>query len=272
MRYLALVALFLPLLAQAQTERVVERNQHFWFSHWGDHMVADKWSVHSEFHIRRADMGATAQQLLIRPAVNYHLNDAVKFTVGYSYYENYRFGEFPIRFPNWEHHIYEQMQTTHRIGKLVMAHRFRMEHRWAAQIVPNETGDEGVFDGYKTSNRMRYRMWAAYPLSSDKKLTANAYWELFLVTRLPSGQDRFNQNRLAGMLGYRATKELNILVGYLHQALQRSGAANGVDLDQRNGTLHVAAVLNLDFRKKNRAPAGDQEHGRDSDDIQQLMD
>ena len=80
------IALF-PLFAHAQSDRVVERNQNFWFSHWGDHMVADKWSLHSEFHIRRADMGASAQQLLIRPAVNYHLNDQVMFTVGYSYYD-----------------------------------------------------------------------------------------------------------------------------------------------------------------------------------------
>jgi len=250
MRPFALLAFICPVLVHAQTDRVVESNQNFWFSHWGDHHVAEKWSVHSEFHIRRAELGATAQQLLIRPAVNYHLNDAVIFTVGYSYYENYGFGEFPIRFSNWEQHIYEQVQTTHRIGKLVMSHRFRIEHRWIARLVPNAAGDEGVFDGYSTSNRMRYRIWNTYPLNKSGKLTANAYWELFLVTQAASGVDRFNQGRLAGMLGYRATKELNILVGYLHQNLQRPGAANGVDLDQRNATLHIAAVLNLDFRGK----------------------
>ncbi|MBL7963133.1 MAG: DUF2490 domain-containing protein [Flavobacteriales bacterium] len=251
MKLLVLPALLLPLLVKAQTDRVVENNQNLWFSHWGDHHVAEKWSVHSEFHIRRADMGASPQQLLIRPAVNFHLNDMVKFTLGYSYYENYGFGEFPIRFNNWEHHIYEQVQTTHRLGKLVMAHRFRMEHRWVAQIVPDPSGgDGGVFDGYSTSNRMRYRLWNTYPLNPNGKLTGNAYWELFLVTRAPSGVDRWNQNRLAVMLGYRFTKELNVLVGYLQQNLQRAGAANGVDLDQRNGTLHIAAVLNLDFRGK----------------------
>lgn len=248
MRLFLLLAFSFPFFAHAQTERVVENNQNFWFSHWGDHHVAEKWSVHSEFHIRRAELGAAPQQLLIRPAVNFHLNDQVKFTVGYSYYENYGFGEFPIRFSNWEHHIYEQVQTTHRMGKLAMAHRFRMEHRWIAQLVPSVTGDEGVFDGYSTSNRMRYRAWLAYPLNKKETLSANAYWELFLVTQAANGVDRFNQNRLAAMLGYRVSKELKILVGYLQQNLQRPGAANGVDLDQRNGTLHIAAIFNLDFR------------------------
>jgi hypothetical protein len=249
-RLFVLLTCLLPLVANAQTDRVVEHNQNFWFSHWGDHFVAKKWSVHSEFHIRRAELGAAPQQLLIRPAANYHLNDDVMFTLGYSYYENYGFGEFPIRFSNWEHHIYEQVQTTHRLGKLTMAHRFRIEHRWIARIVPDETGNEGVFDGYSTSNRMRYRIWNTYPLNKNGKLTANAYWELFLVTKAASGVDRFNQNRLAGMLGYRFTKELNVLVGYLQQDLQRPGAANGVDLDQRNATLHIAAIFNMDFRRK----------------------
>ncbi len=251
MKRLSLLSLLFPLLAAAQTDRVVENNQNFWFSHWGDHFVANKWSVHSEFHIRRADMGASPQQLLIRPAVNFHLNEAVMFTLGYSYYENYGFGEYPIAFNNWEHHVYEQVQITQRLGKLTMAHRFRMEHRWIAQIVPDPAGGgDGVFDGYSTSNRMRYRVWNTYPLSRDSKLTGNAYWELFLVTRAASGVDRFNQNRLAVMLGYQFTRELNVLVGYLQQNLQRAGAANGVDLDQRNATLHLAAVLNLDFRRK----------------------
>lgn len=251
--HLLTIALF-PLFAHAQSERVVERNQNFWFSHWGDHMVADKWSLHSEFHIRRADMGASAQQLLIRPAVNYHLNDQVMFTVGYSYYENYPFGEFPIRFQNWEHHIYEQAQITHRLGKLALAHRYRIEHRWIAQIVPDYTGNEGVFDGYITSNRMRYRLWLTYPIGRSEKFTANTYWELFLVTRAASGVDRFNQNRLSAMVGYRPVKEVNLLIGYLQQDLERPGAANGEDLSQRNATLHIAAVVNLDLRKKKADP------------------
>jgi hypothetical protein len=66
--------------------------------------------------------------------------------------------------------------------------------------------------------------------------------------------DRFNQNRLSAMVGYRPVKEVNLLIGYLQQDLERPGAANGEDLSQRNATLHIAAVVNLDLRKKKADP------------------
>jgi hypothetical protein len=49
-------------------------------------------------------------------------------------------------------------------------------------------------------------------------------------------------------------KEVNLLIGYLQQDLERPGAANGEDLSQRNATLHIAAVVNLDLRKKKADP------------------
>jgi Protein of unknown function (DUF2490) len=237
------------LLSPAQVDRVVERGQHAWLSHWGDHRVANKWSLHTELHLRRAEMGALAQQLLLRPAVNYHMNEQTLLTAGYSYYENYRFGEFPLRFANWEHHAYAQAQLTHRLGKLALAHRYRIEHRWIAQVVPNASGT-GEFDEYRTSQRLRYRLWFIYPLGKKERFSANAYWELFLLTRRANGVDGFGQNRLSAMVGYKPSKEVNLLLGYLQQDLQRSGAANGLDLSQRNATIHLAAVINLDLRRR----------------------
>ncbi len=250
-----------PLLAAAliaasvalQAQRVEDPNAHFWFSHWGDHRVHDRWSLHSEFHIRRSELGGSAQQLLIRPAVNFHLHDKVMLTAGYSYYENYRYGKYPIRFSNWEHHGFLQAQFSNEIGRVRMQHRYRWEHRWMARLVPNGTTGEGDHDGYGTSERFRYRVWVTLPIGSDSPWTLNAYDEIFLSIGGTVPGDRFSQNRISGLLGFSPTKEMTLMAGYLFQTLNRVDAFSGSDVLEANSTLHVVLVYNLGLWK-GRAP------------------
>lgn len=238
--------LALPIALAAQ--RVEDTNAHFWFSHWGDHRVHDRWSLHSEFHIRRAEMGAGTQQLLIRPAVNFHLHEKVMLTAGYSYYENYRYGAHPIRFANWEHHGFAQVQFANLINKVRMQHRYRWEHRRMAMMRPEEEGP-GTFDGYSASNRFRYRLWVTVPLGSDGPWSVNGYNEAFVSMGGSVAGDRFSQNRLSGLMGYQVNKELNVMAGYLYQTLNRPAAAMGSDVLEKNSTLHLVLVYNLGLRK-----------------------
>ena len=238
------------LVVSVHAQRVADPNSNLWFSHWGDHRVHERWSLHSEFHIRRADMGASAQQLLIRPAVNYHLHDQVMLTGGYSYYENYRYGAYPIHFSNWEHHGFAQIQFTGSVGRLRMQHRYRWEHRWMARMLPDEATGEAFLDGYGTSERFRYRVWAILPIRSDTPWTLNGYNEIFLSLGGTAPGNRFSQNRISGLLGYQLNKELNLMAGYLFQTIDRPGAANGADVLEANNTLHIVAVYNLGMRKR----------------------
>lgn len=242
---------FFPLFllaAPIEAQRLQDTNAHFWFSHWGDHRVLERWSLHSEFHIRRAELGTNAQQLLIRPAVNFHLHDKVMLTAGYSYYENYRYGAHPIRFANWEHHGFAQVQFTSLINKVRMQHRYRWEHRWMARLAPDADGSDR-FDGYGESDRFRYRVWLTVPLGKDTPWTLNGYDEIFLSLGGTAPGNRFSQNRASALLGYHVNKELNVLAGYLHQTIDRAGAAMGADVVEKNSTLHVVLVYNLGLWK-----------------------
>lgn len=78
-----------PMTVSAQAPRATDPNGNLWVSQWGDHRFHERWSIHTEAHWRRADLGMNWQQLLVRPAINFHLNDQVMFK-GYSYYFNYR--------------------------------------------------------------------------------------------------------------------------------------------------------------------------------------
>jgi len=255
-RTLLLPALFMAASAHAQTQRITDPNNNLWISHWGDHHVSEHWSFHTEAHWRRADMGENWQQLLVRPAVNYHLNDQVMFTLGYSYYQNYPYGEHPIKFPNWEHHLYQQVQLNQSIGRVRIAHRFRMEERFIARMTLSESDPTvGVFDRYVYQSRFRYRVWLTLPLGKHDKVvpgvfTANLYDELFLNFGDSQRLDFMNQNRISALLGYQVNKPLNVMLGYMLQNLQRPGAASGADLMEVNSTVHLVLVYNLDLRKK----------------------
>lgn len=249
----------LPGNVTGQTQRITDPNANLWISHWGDQRIHDRWSLHTEIHWRRADLGMNWQQLLVRPAVNYHLNDQVLFTQGYSYYFNYQYGEYPIRFQNWEHHLYQQVQLTQPLGRIKFQHRFRMEERFIAQLTPStENPANGEFDRYAYQSRFRYRVWLTIPLGRHAQaepggFTANFYDEVFLNFGDSQRLDYIHQNRISALLGYQVNKAFSVLLGYLYQTIQRPGAANGADLMELNSTIHLALVYDLDLRRSKPA-------------------
>ena len=258
MRHLLLLAI--PFCGQATfAQRITGPNTHLWVSHWGDQRISERWSFHTEGHWRRAELGVHWQQLLLRPAVNFHLNDQVLLTQGYSFYSNYPYGTYPIRFRNHEHHLYQQVQLTQPIGRVGIQHRFRMEERFIARMVPSSADPyKGVQNGYTYQSRFRYRVWVTIPLGHPKVapgvFSAHLYDEVFLNFGDSQRLDLINQNRVSALLGYQVSKPVGLLLGYLYQTLQRPGAANGADLIELNSTVHLAVVCNLDLRRP-KAPA-----------------
>ena len=245
--------------ASAQTQRVTDPNTNLWVSHWGDQRFHDRWSFHTEAHWRRADLGVNWQQLLVRPAINFHLNDQVMFTQGYNYYFNYQYGEYPIRFQNWEHHLYQQVQLNQPLGRVKLQHRFRMEERFIARLkASQEDPTTGVFDTYAYQSRFRYRAWVSVPLNSNAPMepgtiSVNFYDEVFLNFGDSQRLDYIQQNRISALLGYQMDQQFNILLGYLYQTIQRPGASTGADLMELNSTIHLALVYNLDLRRSRPA-------------------
>ena len=250
------VALLLMAIAVcAHAQRTIDPNAHLWASHWGDHRISERWGFHTEGHWRRANLGQDRQQLLLRPAINFHLNDQVLLTQGYSYYFNYAYGAHPIKYQNWEHHLYQQVQLSgHAIGRARLQHRFRMEERFIAKLKPaDDDASVGEFDSYTYQSRFRYRAWLTVPLGHDKVepgvFSAQFYDEVFLNFGDSQRLDFIQQNRISALLGYQVSKPVSILAGYLYQTIQRPGAASGADLIELNSTVHVALVCNLDLRK-----------------------
>ncbi|MFN3875530.1 MAG: DUF2490 domain-containing protein [Flavobacteriales bacterium] len=254
-RHLLPALLLIAGALDASAQRVTDPNANLWVSHWGDQRFADRWSFHTEAHWRRTNLGRDWQQLLIRPAVSFHLNEQVLFTLGYSYYFNYQYGTYPITFQNREHHLYQQVQLSGQaIGHVRLQHRFRMEERFIAKMKASEDYPlQSELDRYTYQSRFRYRVWLTLPLGHEQVepgvLTANFYDEVFLNFGDSRRSDYIQQNRVSALLGYQVSKPFSILAGYLYQTIQRPGAAHGADLMELNSTIHLGLVYNGDLRK-----------------------
>lgn len=255
MRKILLPILLIAATAPALAQRVTDSQQHLWISHWGDQRISERWSFHTEGHWRRDNLGKDWQQLLLRPAINFHLNDQVLLTQGYSYYFNYAYGEHPIKYQNWEHHLFQQVQLSGQaIGRARLQHRFRMEERFIAKLVPSSDDPaQGEFEHYTYQSRFRYRVWLTVPLGHEKVepgvFSAQFYDEVFLNFGDSQRSDYIHQNRISALLGYQVSKPFSVLAGYLYQTINRPGAVSGSDLMELNSTVHVALVCNLDLRK-----------------------
>jgi hypothetical protein len=212
--------------------------------------------------LRRADLGKTWQQWLLRPAVNYHMNEQVVVTIGYSYYVNHPYGAYPITSSNWEHNVFEQVQLGQAFGRLKLTHRFRLEQRYLAVMKATGMNDDAELDRYMYQNRFRYRVGLVLPLGHNHKVepgvfSANLYDEVFLNFGDSQRLDYIQQNRISAFLGYQVNRPLNLMLGYLLQTIQRPGAAQGADLVEMNSTIHLAIVYSLDLRKKAEPPTND---------------
>src|SRR5687768_12054866 len=119
MRLSALPWIFMFTAFLSAQDRVTDHNAHGWFMYFGDHPLgSSKWGVHLEGQWRRNAVISRWQQLLLRPAINYTLNNNVMLTGGYAYIRSYPYGEYPaLRAATPEHRLWQQAMIRYRTGK-----------------------------------------------------------------------------------------------------------------------------------------------------------
>ena len=127
------LAAIIPVLAGAQT--IQDTNLHAWFMYFGDHPVNDRWGVHLESQVRRANAGLTWQHLLIRPGINYQLNKNVMLTAGYAYVRTSPYGDVPAKTAFPEHRVFEQALIKYGVKKSRCSTGCDWNSGWSEQIV-----------------------------------------------------------------------------------------------------------------------------------------
>ena len=242
------VAALLPLLPRgsiAQTPRTTRENINAWFTVSGENRLSERWYLDYDVGLRRSGPVKEMQSFLPRFGMRYQVNQAVRLTGGYAFSEVWPYGKLPNAFRAPEHRLWEQLQINHAVGRVALAHRYRLVQRWLGRVAL-EDGEEQVQNWVRT-NRFRYRLQATLPLQGktldDGEFYVQANDELFVGWGANVQYNVFDQNRSTVAFGRRFSEKLRVEVGYLEQLIEKS---NGRQLE-RNHTLLFAVYPSLSF-------------------------
>lgn len=206
---------------------------------FGNHKLTHKWSLHTEYQWRRANLITMWQQSLLRLGADYRLGENAIVTAGYGYIVTWPYGDQPVPQKFAEHRLWQTLTLTQRQGRFYFQHRFRPEQRWL------QGNGNGSSEGYTYRNRIRYRLLVNYPLNKAEMAPgtwfASLYDEVFIQYGPNFLSNYLDQNRLYAALGYQVSNQCNLQAGYLQQFIVKS---NGLTAE-RNHTLQLALTYNF---------------------------
>ncbi len=247
MRLLAIAFILLQFSTAEGQVRTHARNTNAWLMYFGNHKFSNTLGLHAEVQWRRNDFFADNQQLLLRTGFDFYARRDVRFTLGYAFVETHPYGEFavPQAFP--EHRIWQQVLVPHDLGRIKLAHRYRLEQR----MIGNAS--TGRFEDGRYENRGRYMAKATMDVSrGGNPVFVALYNEVFVNFGDDVAYNLFDQNRLYAALGYTIVPVLKLELGYLYQVVQLRGldATSLQKKIENNHTFQIALFSNLSLSKK----------------------
>lgn len=235
---LALFAVCAPDTVAAQARETREQ-VNGWFVLNNELQLTPRWYIDSDLNLRRSGPYDELAQVLPRVSFRFQPMAPLRFSWGYAFAETWPYGKLPVAYRAPEHRMWEQVQLGQSIGRVGIAHRYRLEQRWLGHVV-EENGDTHVADWVRT-NRARYRALATIPLQGrtldNGEFYATAGDEVFINWGANVQRNVLDQNRLQASLGRRFSKSLRLELGYLEQLIQKS---DGRRLE-RNDTIVLSA-------------------------------
>lgn len=246
----------LTFSAFCQENRIIERNNVGWYTYNGDHTLAPRWALHTEYQWRRIDFIRTWQQSLARLGLVYKLTDRVQVSGGYTLFTTYPYGRYPSAdagVPTTEHRIYEDIQVSDKFGRLELEHRIRLEQRFLGQ--PSDSNPRQIAS-WEYQHRVRYQLSATFPLSGttidNGEFYLNAFDELFIGFGRQVGANVFNQNRISGGLGYQVNDKFTLELNYFNRILQHgeSEPVSNTPIFDIDSGVRFNVNYDLDFSRK----------------------
>lgn len=246
-------------ISSAQHNRENVYNTIGWYGYFGDHKIAKKWSIHTEYQFRRTEFITHWQQSLARFGINYHLSDQVMFTIGYAQAQTFSYGDLPIARKNEfsqnqsfpENRIYQALILKNNTGIFEINHRLMFEQRFLGNVYDSKNNRiEGKSNFVM---RFRYRFRIAMPLQGvtidDKEFYLHAFDEILIGAGANVRNNIFDQNRFQIGIGYKINKNFRIEAGYFNQIVTKP-ASHPISklpvIESNNGVL-IGITYNIDF-------------------------
>jgi len=251
-----LILFNIPFVTQSQNTRNNEYNTIGWYSYFGTFKLDSKYSIHSEYQLRRDNFITDKQQGLLRVGLNYQLNSKIQLRLGYAWIETYPYGETPINGMGkdfTEHRVFQMLTLNDKISIVDISHRFMLEQRWIGRYSNESASTEDIV---ALLNRFRYKFRVKIQLNGnsikDKTPYLACYDEVFLGFGDNVNENIFDQNRFGVVLGYRFNTTLRIEAGYLNQIVQLGREINNQNIFQNNNGIIINTNFNFDLSKKKK--------------------
>jgi len=208
-------------ITNAQT--VTKGDVNTWFLLLNRFSLSDKFAITNEIHERTGSFMSNQGSFILRPSIDYALNDNVELSAGYSYVRSWPYAPYTQPIARNEHNIWEQAMLKSNVGKVTIQHRFRFEHRWVDNIksVNSATGPDYYIEGSTFSNRFRYRFILGFDLlkinNGKNTIFFNSFDELWINQSDNLMPNSFARNWIYTGLGYKFSPDFNIQLGHMHQ-------------------------------------------------------
>lgn len=194
-----------------------------WYDLGINHRISEKSSIDTYTEIWLYEVADNFNFFLLKLGYNYHFNPKLKGTVflGYSDFD----GNINTSVSHtYESRITEQITFKHKLSKVPLDHRFRVEHRFFRK-----------FNSKPKAARIRYRLGIKYNL--NETFFIRLHNELLLTPKFSSTPE----NRFYTGLGINISKSNSIYLGYMNR-----NTSNKQNLHR----IKVGMYLKTNFRKK----------------------
>ncbi|GAA3953536.1 DUF2490 domain-containing protein [Hymenobacter algoricola] len=250
----ALLLLLSSLPALGQAQRVRDANAIGWYVYEGDHALGPRWTIHTEYQWRRVGFIRDWQQSLARLGAACQVGPRLTLGGGYTHLTTHVYGDYPtadtgVPFP--EHRLYQDVQLSDTLGRLTLDQRLRLEQRWVGQLAE---GRGRAVQSWQYQNRIRYQLAATLPLQGPRVEAGEWYLTGFDEVFLSFGQHVsrvFNQNRIAGGLGYQVQDNFRLELLYLNQITQHAAPepVSGLPVFEFNHGFRLGLAYDLTLGK-----------------------
>ena len=203
---LIITLVFVSFNVEAQTKETSA-----WAASFNSFKINQKFGVHFDLQFRSSDELQFLRNVLIRPGLNYQIDQNKIATIGYALVLTNRGPNFGNEYLT-ESRIWEQLVINVPIlNKVSLANRFRLEQRFINRPTASVYSD-----------RIRYFVRSVIPLKKQQdKFTKGVFTalqnEVFLnlSNKEKLNNHVFDQNRAFISLGYRTSSKIDLELGYM---------------------------------------------------------
>jgi hypothetical protein len=221
--FVTFLQLAFPFAFSGRAQAAAEHDMQMWTPITLDARIYGKFRGYFEVNPRMTDGVSGLGQLIIRPGIEYRVNDNFSLMSGYAWQSIY--GGEQVRHEN---RIWQQVLLHKGFKRCSIINRTRLEQRLFNHL-----------DG--SSNRIRHMVKLNVPV--QKRLYATVSDELFInfnsITNGP--QAGIDQNRLFVGMGYRFRPKARVEAGYQLQYINRSEVFD----DQANHAIVIQSFFGL---------------------------